>query len=63
VIEGVFWRSNKKEISEWLEGKEQEFSQKENKNPCMRDKQWIQRHAYTKLHEIFLGEIAIILTE
>jgi hypothetical protein len=35
VIEGMFWRSTKKEISEWLEGKERDFSQKENRNPQM----------------------------
>jgi hypothetical protein len=36
VIEGKFWRPTKKEILEWLEGKEWEFSWKENTNPWMK---------------------------
>jgi hypothetical protein len=63
VIEGMFWRPTKKEISKWLEGKEREFIQKENRNPQMSDEQWMQRYVYTELHKIFFGEFPIILTE
>jgi hypothetical protein len=59
----MFWRLTKKEIAEWLEGKEQEFSRKENRNPHMSDEQWMQRYVYTKLYEIFFGEFPIILAE
>jgi hypothetical protein len=63
VIEGMFWSPNKKEISEWLEGKEWEFSQKENRNPQMSDKKWMKRYVYIELYEIFFGKFPIILTE
>jgi hypothetical protein len=63
VIKGMFWRSTKKEIIEWLERKEQKFARKENRNPWMSDEQWMQRYVYTKLHEIFFSEFLIILTK
>jgi hypothetical protein len=63
VIKGMFWRMTKKEIVEWMERKEQEFSQKENRNPWMSDEQWLQRYVCTELHEIFFGEFFIILTK
>jgi hypothetical protein len=63
VIEGMFWRLTTKEISELLEGKECEFSQKENRNSWMSDKQWMQRYVYKELYDIFFGEFFIILTE
>jgi hypothetical protein len=37
VIEGIFWKLTKKQIFEWLEGREKEFGQKENRNPQMSD--------------------------
>jgi hypothetical protein len=52
VIEGMFWRSTEKEISKWLERKERESALKNNRNPRMSDKQWMQRYVYTELHEI-----------
>jgi hypothetical protein len=36
---------------------------KENRNPQMNDKKWMQRYVYTEMHEIFFGEFMIILTE
>jgi hypothetical protein len=59
----MFWRMKKKEISKWLEIKEWDFSQQENMNPWMSDKQWMQRYVFTYLHEIFFGEFLNILTE
>jgi hypothetical protein len=63
VIKGMFWKMNKKEILEWLERKERDFAQQENKNPRMSDKQWMQGYVYTYLHEIFFGKFPIILIE
>jgi len=63
MIEGMFWRPTMKEIIEWLERKEQEFSRKENRKPQMSDEQWMQRYVYIELHEIFFGEFPIISTE
>jgi hypothetical protein len=59
----MFWRPTKKEISEWLERKEREFLQQENKNPQMSDKQLLQRYVFTDLHEIFFSKFLVILTE
>jgi hypothetical protein len=58
----MFWRSTKKEISEWLDRKEREFSQKDNRNPQMNNEQWMQMYVYKELHEIFFDEFSIILT-
>jgi hypothetical protein len=63
VIKEMFWRSTKKEILEWLERKEREFARKENRNPQMSNKGWMQRYVYTKLHEIFFAKFPIILAE
>jgi hypothetical protein len=61
--EGMFWRPTRKEITEWMEQKEQEFSQKENKNPRLKNKKWLQRYVYTNLHEIFFGEFPNLLAK
>jgi hypothetical protein len=63
VIEGIFWRSTKKEIVEWLERKERDFFRKYNRNPRMSDEQWLQRYVFIELHKIFFGEFITILTE
>jgi hypothetical protein len=63
VIERMFWRLTKKEITEWIERKEREFDRKENRNPWMKNEQWMQRYVYIVLHEIFYGEFPIILAE
>jgi hypothetical protein len=63
MIERMFWRPTKKDIIEWLQSKKQEFSQKDNRNPWMKNDQWMQMYVYKELHEIFFGEFSIILTE
>jgi hypothetical protein len=59
----MFWTLNKKEIVEWIERKENDFSKGENRNPQMSDEQWLQRYVFMELHDIFFGEFLIILTE
>jgi len=59
----MFWRMTKKEILEWLERKEREFSKGEKINHWISDKQWLQRYVYTSLHDIFFGEFPNILVE
>jgi hypothetical protein len=61
VIERMLGRTTY--LLEWLEREEREFSQKENKNPHMGDKQWMERYAYRELHEFFFDEFLIIVTE
>ena len=63
MIERMFWRPTKKEISEWIKGKEQEFSQKENRNRQMSNEKWMKRYVYIEIHEIFFGKFLIILSK
>jgi hypothetical protein len=63
VVKGMFWSMTKKEILEWLDMKERDFSRKENINPYMSNDEWMKRYVYIELHEIFFGEFPIILTE
>jgi hypothetical protein len=39
------------------------LQEKENRNPQMSKKQWMQRYVYIDLHEFFFGEFPIILIE
>jgi hypothetical protein len=59
----MFWRPTKKEITDWLEIKERYFTQQENRNPQMSDKQWMQKYVFTDLHEIFFHKFPKILTK
>jgi hypothetical protein len=59
----MFWRPTTKYIIEWMEQKEQEFAHKENKNPRLKNKQWLQRYVYTNLHEVFFNKFLNILVE
>jgi hypothetical protein len=46
-----------------MEQKEHEFSHKENKNPRLKNKQWLQRYVYIDLHEIVFGNFPNLLAE
>jgi hypothetical protein len=59
----MFWRPNKKEITEWIERKKREFSREQNRNPWLNDEHRLQRYVFIDLYEIFFGEFSIILTE
>jgi hypothetical protein len=59
----MFWRLNKEEIIEWIERKQREFYREHNRNPWLKNKQWLQTYVFTDLHEIFFGYFPIILTE
>jgi hypothetical protein len=41
----MFWSLNKKNIIEWMEGKERESARGENRNHQMRYEQWLKRYA------------------
>jgi hypothetical protein len=56
----MFWRKNREEIKEWLEGKKRDFSKEENRKPHLNNEQWLQRYVFKDLHEIFFGEFLII---
>ena len=50
-----FWHPSKEEIENWVEAKEKEFFEKENKNPRLSTEDFLQRYLFTNLHEIFFA--------
>ena len=48
------WHPTKEELNQWVESKEREFAKKENKSPRLSTEDWLQKHIFTDLHEIFL---------
>src|SRR5271156_47768 len=47
------WHPTKEELNQWVESKERKFAEKENKSPRLSTEDWLQKHIFTKLHEIF----------
>lgn len=50
-----FWNPSKEEIQQWVELKEKEFAERENRNPRLSVKDWLQRYLFTDLHESFFA--------
>ena len=50
-----FWHPLKEEIEKWVEVKEKEFAEKENKNLRLSTEDQLQRYIFTDLHEIFFA--------
>ena len=57
------WHPTKEEIDQWVASKEREFAVKENKSPRLSTEDWLQKHIFTELHEIFFVTYAIELYE
>ena len=47
------WQPTKEELNHWVEYKEREFAEKENKSPRLSTKDWLQKHIFTDLYELF----------
>ena len=56
-----FWNPSKEEIQKWVESKEKEFTERENRNPRLSVEDWLQRYIFTNLHESFLAMFPIEL--
>ena len=56
-----FWHVSKEEIQKWVESKEKEFTERENKTPQLSVKDWLQRYIFTNLHESFFSTFPIEL--
>ena len=52
-----FWYPNKKEIQDWLEKKETEFAEKENRNPRVSTEAWLDKYIFTDEHKIFFTSL------
>ena len=55
------WHPTKEELNQWVDSKEREFVEKENKNPRLSTEAWLQKHIFTDLHEIFFVTYGIEL--
>ena len=47
------WNPTKEELNQWVGSKEIEFSMIENKSPRLSTEDWLQKHIFIDLHEIF----------
>ena len=47
------WHPTKEELNHWVESKEREFAEKQNKSPRLSIEDWLQKNIFTDLHEIF----------
>jgi hypothetical protein len=57
------WNPTKKDIERWLETKELEFMQKDNRNPKYTLHQYLERYVFTDLHEAFFCYFPELLQE
>ena len=49
------WNPTKEELNQWVESKEREFVAQENKSPRLSTEDWLPKHIFTDLHEIFFA--------
>ena len=57
-----FWHPSKEEIENWVEAKEKEFTEQENKKPRLSAKDWLHRYFFYDIHEIFFASFPIELS-
>ena len=50
-----FWNPWKEEIENWVEPKEKEFVEQENRNPRLSTEDWLQRYLFSDIHEVFFA--------
>jgi hypothetical protein len=65
VYKGMFRPLNpmKVEIERWLETKELEFAQKDNKNPKLTPRKYLDKYMFSDLHEVFFCDFPHLLQE
>ena len=47
------WHPTRYEVNRWVESKEKEFAEHENKSPILSTEDWLQKHIFTDIHTIF----------
>lgn len=57
------WNPSKKEIQEWVEQKEWEFAEEENRSPCLSTERWLEKYIFKDQYEIFFGSFHVELYE
>ena len=53
-----YWNPTKEELKQWVGPKKKEFAATENKSPRLNTEDWLQKHIFTDLHEIFFATYA-----
>jgi hypothetical protein len=63
VYKGMFrpWNPKKVEIKRWLETKELDFAQKENRNPKLTPPKYLDKYVFSDLHEVFFYDFPHLL--
>jgi hypothetical protein len=51
------WFPSKTEIQKWIEEKERDYVEAQNKNANISTKDWLGRYIFTDIHDIFFGGI------
>jgi hypothetical protein len=57
------WNPTKEEIESWLKTKELEFAQKDNRNPRVTLRKYLEKNVFTDLHEVFFCDFPHLLQE
>jgi hypothetical protein len=57
------WNPTKAEIEGWLRTKELEFSQKDNRNPSITPRKYLDKYVFTDLHKVFFCDFPHLLQE
>ena len=51
------WFPSKTEIKKWIEYREKDFVEAQNKNHNLSTEDWLERYIFTDIHEILFGGI------
>jgi len=57
------WNPKKSKIKGWLRTKEIEFAQKDNRNPRITPRKYMDKYMFTDLHEVFFCDFPHLLQE
>ena len=50
-----YWNPTRDELNQWLDSKEKEFFEQENKSLRLSTVDWLQKHIFTDIHTIFFA--------
>jgi hypothetical protein len=59
----TLWNPTKEKIEGWLRTKELEFAQKDNRNPRITPRKYLDKYVFTDLHEVFFCDFPHLLQE
>jgi hypothetical protein len=55
------WNPEKEEIERWIRNKELELAEKDNRNPRITTRKYLQKYVFTNLHGIFFSDFPHLL--